>query len=177
MNRTLIGLGLALFALAGCGEKVHRIENVTVQWHPLESVQRIFPAAPKPMFLYVHETGCDYCDRMDSLILSRPEVAHYLNTYFTPVAIDLSGSRTIVVRDSSMTEQEFRRFLSIRGVPSYYFFDPQGRVIGAFDSEMDLLLFKQMLVYIRSGHFVRQVPWDEFLKLPESQLDTLRGVF
>jgi thioredoxin-related protein len=113
---------------------------------------------------------------MDS-ILARPEVADYLNRNFTPVKVDIYADTPIEVRDSTMTEQQFRKFLSIEGVPAYYFFDQKGRVIGALFSEMDLLMFKRMLVYIRGNHFLRRTPWDQFIQSPEADLDTVYGIF
>jgi thioredoxin-related protein len=172
---TLCAFGLLV--LAGCGKNQAKVEGVSVHWVPFDRVQAFFPAAPRPMFLFVMESGCGHCERMDSLILSRPEVAEYLNKYFTPIRVDLTQDMPVQVRDSSMNEDEFRQFLSIEGVPAYYFFDQKGQVIGALFSEMDLLMFKRMLVYIRGNHFMRRTPWADFLKMPEADLDTVYGKF
>jgi thioredoxin-related protein len=161
--------------LVGCGGN-RSAANATLEWLPFDSVQATFPAAPKPMFLYVSQAGCDHCQAMDSLVFGRPEVAHYVNESFTAVKVDINMDMPIVVQDSLFSEDEFRRLLSIQGIPAYYFFDEEGRILGVLDSEMGLLTFKRMLVYIREGHFF-QTAWSDFLRLPEASEEAIDELF
>jgi len=165
---------LAALLLTACGPE--KIENVTLQWHPFSDVSRFFPRAVRPLFLYISEKGCDHCDAMDSLVFSRPEVADFVNKNFYAVRVDIVTDMPITLQDSVLTGSQFRTLLKIEGTPAYYFFETDGRVVGALDSQMDLITFKQMLVYIKNGHFQR-TPWEDFLKLPEADLDTIRGIF
>jgi len=162
-------------ALIGCGDN-KPVENVTLQWLPFDSVQAAFPAAPKPLFLYISEAGCDHCDNMDTLVFQRSEIAHFVNDNFTAVRVDINMDTPIEVRDSLLTEPEFRKLLSIQGIPAYYFFDASGRILGVLDSEMDLITFKRMLVFIREGHFFR-TPWERFLGMPEASEDAIDELF
>jgi thioredoxin-related protein len=174
MKSLLLSFAFLALILTGCGPE--KIENVTIQWHPFSEVSQFFPAAVRPMFLYIAEKGCKHCDIMDSLVFSRPEVADFVNKNFFPVQVDIATDMPIKIQDTVLTENQFRQLLAIEGTPAYYFFETDGRVVGALDSQMDLLMFKRMLVYIKNGHFQR-TPWDDFLKLPEADLDTVRGVF
>ncbi len=175
MTRFLISLLLMGLALVGCGNN-EPVENVTLRWLPFDSVQVTFPVAPKPLFLYISQTGCDHCENMDSLVFGRSEVARFVNENFTAVRVDISEDTPINVRDSLLTESEFRTLMSIKGIPAYYFFDTSGRVIGVLDSEMNLLTFKRMLVYVREGHFFR-TPWNQFMKMPEASEDAIDELF
>jgi thioredoxin-related protein len=174
MKSLLLPFALLTLLLAGCGPE--KIENVTLQWHPFAAVSPLFPLAPKPLFLFVTEKGCDFCEAMDSLVFSRPEVADFVNKNFYAVRVDVATDMPIKIQDTVLTESQFRKLLRVEGTPAYYFFDSNGRTVGALDSQMDLLMFKRMLVYIKNDHFMR-TPWDDFLKLPEADLDTVRGVF
>jgi len=141
--------------------------STKLNWLPFDSVQKKFPVAPKPLFLYISQKGCEHCEYMDTAVFGRPEVARFVNENLTPVRVDIYLNTPLKVRDSLMDEEAFRQMLSIVGIPAYYFFDTTGRVIGVLDSEMDSLKFKRMLVFIREGHFFR-TPWEKFVAMPEA---------
>jgi thioredoxin-related protein len=150
-------------AKTGAGQAV----ATKLNWLPFDSVQKTFPVAAKPLFLYISQKGCDHCDYMDTAVFGRPELARFVNENLTPVRVDIYLNTPLKVNDSLMDEQAFRKLLSIDGIPAYYFFDTTGRVIGVLDSQMDLLRFKRMLVFIRDGHFFR-TPWEKYITMPEA---------
>jgi thioredoxin-related protein len=145
-----------------------------LNWLPFESVQKTFPVAPKPLFLYISQKGCDHCHYMDSAVFGRPELAKFVNENFTAVRVDIYLNTPLKVRDSLLNEDEFRKLLSIQGIPAYYFFDTTGRIIGVLDSQMDLLTFKRMLVYIRDGHFFR-TPWVKLARPAHRAISEMQG--
>ncbi len=175
MTRVLLVLFLIGIAAVGCGDN-EPVENVTLEWLPFDSVQAAFPVAPKPLFLYVSEDGCDHCANMDTLVFNRSEIARFVNENFTAVRVDVNIDLPIFVRDSLLTEREFRKLLGIEGIPAYYFFDVNGRILGVLKSEMDPLTFKRMLVYVGEQHFFR-TPWERFLDLPEASEDAIDDRF
>ena len=183
MKHTISVLFLLSLLAVGCGEEKEtakpspRVADVSIRWMPFEMIQKVFPSAPKPLILYVMDANCDYCDRMDSLVLSRPEIADYLNRNFFPVKVDVSTDMPITIRDSALTEGEFRQLLRVDLTPTFLFFDPNGQVIGAVEQEFELMMFKHMLVYIKNGHYLKRTEFEDFLALPEAQLDTVYGVF
>lgn len=174
MTRILIILFIFGTAMVGCGTAVP--EGVTLQWLPFDTVQAAFPSAPKPLFLYVSQAGCDHCDYMDSSVFARPEIAHFINENFTAVRVDIYQDMPITVRDSLLFEFEFRQLLSIEGVPAYYFFDAEGRPLGVLDSEREPLAFKRMLIYVAERHFFR-IPWDQFMALPQASEEAIDDRF
>ena len=175
MTRFLIVLFLIGLAIVGCADK-KPVENVTLNWQPFDSVQAAFPTAPKPLFLYISQAGCDHCTNMDTEVFGRSEVAHFVNENFTAVRVDINIDMPIKVRDSVLNEAEFRKLLSIQGIPAYYFFDADGRILGVLDSEMELSIFKRMLVYIREKHFFRTT-WEQFMDMPEASQDAIDELF
>jgi thioredoxin-related protein len=109
-------------------------------------------------------------------VFSRSDIARFVNANFTPVQLDIYMDTPVRVRDSLLTESQFRKLLSIEGIPAYYFFDTGGRVIGVLDSEIELLTFKRMLVFIRDGHFFR-TPWERFMDFPEASEEAIEEAF
>ena len=174
--RTLLALLFTVTVVANADEPKNIDTNKTgpskkvatkLNWLPFDSVQKTFPVAAKPLFLYIGQKGCDNCDYMDTAVFGRPEVARFVNENLTPVQVDIYLNTPLKVRDSLLAENAFRKLLSIDGIPAYYFFDTTGRVIGVLDSQMDLLKFKRMLVFIRDGHFFR-TPWEKYITMPEA---------
>lgn len=174
MKQIIISV-LALSFLVGCGGQTE-VADVALQWKSFDKVQATFPRAPKPLFLYVKEKGCDHCAHMDLEVFSRSDIARYVNAHFTPVKVDIYLDTPIRVRDSLLTESQFRKLLSIEGIPAYYFFDTGGRVIGVLDSEIELPTFKRMLVFISDGHFFR-TPWERFMERPEASEEAIEEAF
>ncbi len=143
---------------------------------PFDSVRMTFPAAMKPLFLYISQNGCDHCLYMDTAVFNRPEIVRYVSETLTPVRVDIYMDTPVKIRDTLLDEAAFRRLLGIEGIPAYYFFATDGRLIGLLDSEMDLLKFKRMLVYVRNGHFFKTT-WEQFLGLPEASEASINKEF
>ncbi len=150
--------------------------NTVVQWQPFASIQKTFPRGSKPIFLYLFQDACDHCAHMDSAVFGRAEIAHYLNSNFIPVKVDPYLDPPFLVQDSMMSDIAFRQVLAVQQTPAYYFFDRLGRVAGLFHAEMDVMLFKRMLVYIQDGYFGR-TPLDEFMKLPAASESAINARF
>ncbi|MCX6834492.1 MAG: hypothetical protein NTW07_05055, partial [candidate division Zixibacteria bacterium] len=94
----------------------------------------------------------------------------------TPVRVDIYLNTPLKVRDSLLDEPTFRKLLSIEGIPAYYFFDTTGQIIGVLDSQMDLLTFKRMLVFIGKGHFFN-TPWNKFIVMPDALEANVNKIF
>jgi thioredoxin-related protein len=146
-------------------ETAAAVQDSVIRWLPFAFVQKTFPRARKPIFLYLYQDACDHCTHMDSAVFGRPEIARYLNANFIPVKVDPYIDPPFNVHDSLMSAEDFRQILGIESTPAYYFFDRDGRVAGLFQNEIPQMVFKRMLVYIQDGHFGR-TPYAEFKKLP-----------
>lgn len=172
MKTTL--LFISIFVLAGCGPE--KIENVSVTWTPYSDIAATFPAGKTNTFLFIKQSNCDHCDRMEFGVFARPEIAHFLNTNFTNVKLDILNDLPIVIQGQSYDYGSFWELLRLQEIPTYYFFDSSGKVIGLLAQETDVRTFKQLLVYVTKGHFYK-TPWTEFLKTEEARLDTLIGLW
>jgi thioredoxin-related protein len=161
---------------AGAKVAPAKAAKARMKWLPFDSVRATFPKASKPLFLYISDVGCVHCEYMDSAVFNRPELIKFVQENLTPVRVDINNDVPIKVRDTVLNEAEFRKLLSIKGIPSYYFFDTTGRVISALDSQMDLLTFKRMLIYLRDSRY-HQYTWDQFILLPAASDTAVTRLF
>lgn len=144
-------------------------------WHTFKEVEATFPKGPKPIFFYISETGCDNCENMKKNVYSRPEVAWYLNTNYYSVNLDVRTDLPVTIEGKLYDRESFYQMFTNR-VPNYIFFDTAGQVNGLFQGDLDLKLFKQLLKYVHNGHFGKTI-WEDYLKLKESETDTVLGIF
>lgn len=156
-----------------CGPEKH-LEDKLV-WHPYKEVQATFPKSSKPIFLYISEYGCVNCDEIKKYVLSRPEIAWFVNTNYLPVNIDI-GTDLPVTIGGQLYDRD--RFLELFGAntPNFIFFDTTGQVNGVFQGNLDLRTFKKLLKYVHAGHFGKTL-WEDYLKMKEAETDTVLGVF
>lgn len=174
MNRicimALLIIGMLLYA---CGPEKH-LEDKLV-WHKYKEVEATFPKSPKPIFLYISEQGCINCDEIKKYVLSRPEIAWFVNTNYLPVNIDIVTDLPITIGGKLYDRNAFIQLFT-SNTPNFVFFDTTGEVNGLFQGNLDLKTFKQLLKYVQGGHFGK-TQWADYIKLDEAKTDTVLGVF
>jgi thioredoxin-related protein len=175
MKRLVIISALASLLYLACGQQ--KIENVSVDWVSVRQIEATFPKTPKPLFLYVNQDGCEYCGYMDTIVLVRAEIAKYLNDNFTPVNINVDHDLPITLYNTELNYDDFFDLFKIEGVPAYYFFDTTGALTAALHKTLDVLTFKRLLTYVNGGYYQKRIPWENFLQMPDADIDTNPGIF
>ncbi len=172
---SLIIIIAALLIVTGCSEK--KLEPVDVNWTEWKEIEATFPlGGSKPIFLYISQNACQWCDQMDSTIFVRPEIAHHLNNEYINININVDEDLPVTIGGKVFNYQELFNLLSMREIPAYYFFDTTGLPIGVLNSAMHVNTFKRLLIYVKNRHFGR-TRWEDFMKLPEAEIDTIWGIF
>jgi thioredoxin-related protein len=170
--RTILAILIAL-PLLSCGPTKHLDDKI--QWHKYKEVEATFPKGPRPIFMYISESGCINCEDMDQYVFSRPEVAWFLNTNYYCLNLDIVNDLPVTIQGKLYDRDAFYALFT-RDTPSYFFFDEKGQVKGLFQGKLDLKPFKQMIKFIHGGHFYKTT-WEEFDKTKEAETDTVLGIF
>jgi len=172
---------LVLLTVIACQSPQKHLEDKII-WKKFDDIQQTFPiTGDKPLFLYLSQSNCFFCDSMETKILSRPEIAWYMNEHFTFVNINVDEDLPVKLRqdDGSYKDYNYAAFwnlFGIEGLPTYYCFDSTGGINGLLHAAQDVLTFKRFLVYVNAGHFGK-TRWDDWLLTEEAKLDTLYGIF
>lgn len=168
-------------SLAACGAPEKHLDNKIV-WTEFDDIKEIFPRTnDKPLFLYISQSNCPYCDSMETKIFTRPEIAWYMNENFTVVNINVDEDLPVQFRQSDGSFKdynyaEFWNLFNIEGLPTYFCFDSTGKINGLHHAAQDVLAMKRFLVYVTGGHF-GNTPWIHWLESEDAKLDTLIGIF
>jgi thioredoxin-related protein len=169
----IISILAAVVLIYACGPEKH-LEDKLV-WHPYKEVEATFPKAARPIFFYISEQGCHNCDEIKKSVLSRPEIAWFLNSNYLSVNVDLVTDLPITIGGKLYDRDAFIGLFT-GNTPNFVFFDTTGDVNGLFQGNLDLKTFKQLLKYVHAGHFGRTM-WEDYLKMDEAVTDTVLGVF
>lgn len=179
--RGFFALNLMAGILVSCFGPEKHVDDKIV-WKDFVEIQEIFPRTyDKPLFLYINQSNCNYCDSMENVIFARPEIAWYMNEHFTTVNINVDEDLPVQFRqaDGSFRDYNYAEFwnlFNIEGLPTYYTFDSTGKINGLLHAAQDVLTMKRFLVYVTAGHFGK-TRWVDWLATDEANLDTLYGIF
>lgn len=85
----------------------------------------------KHLYLWLHKTGCGFCDTMEEFTLKNTEVNKFIKKYFLSVHINVSENDLITYDDFKGSGNQFAQELGYAFYPSSLFFDNESEIIFA----------------------------------------------
>lgn len=108
---------LLAFMLAVNPMPLHAVEK-EILWQSYDSGMDKAKAANQPVFLYFYADWCGFCTKMGKETFQDEAVIDYLNANFTAVKVN------------SDKEQAIAKKYKIRGLPTTFLIDPDGKQTG-----------------------------------------------
>lgn len=108
----------------------------TIQWYSYENGLPKAKKEKKKIFLHFYTDWCKFCDIMNGDTFKSKPVVAYLNKNFIPVKVNSEKQRNIAL--------EYK----VRGVPSNWFINDTGEVIGnrpGYITSDDMILFLKFI--------------------------------
>lgn len=121
-----------------------------IPWVDYDEALKKAQTQDKPVFLYFFTRECPYCEKMDSHTLASKRVAEQLREGFISVRIDAERQPHLA-----------RRYL-VRGFPTIWFLNPQGKPVYSLPGYVEPEEFTRVLRYVEGGHY-RSKSFREFL--------------
>lgn len=122
----------------------------------LEKALELAPQNNKKILVDVYATWCPYCQRMHGNVYPSEEVQQAIEEYFYLVKIDIEGENTINYLGEEMTEAEFALALQNESVPTTYFLNGEGAIIGVQPGFLEIDVFSSLLNFVGSDAFRTQ---------------------
>lgn len=118
----------------------------------------------KNPLVYLHKTGCPYCERLEEFTLDDDDVDQYIKKNFNFIIINVSIKEDVVVYNNKKTSaKEFAEEIGYSFYPSVLFFGDDGELehgsVGYIEEDEFLLILK----YIKTDSF-ETMSIDEFKK-------------
>ncbi|HDL02689.1 MAG TPA: thioredoxin family protein [candidate division Zixibacteria bacterium] len=169
---------LIFIIAAGCGDDYKTPSDFkdNVAWLDAKSALPVFPFGTNPIYICFYSKQSEPCTAMMDNIFSRPEIIKYMNTNFTSIAVIPEDIDSVQFLGRLLSRAELLRALKVEGLPSHYFFDKAGKLVGARTGYIKLYEFKQLLKYMAEG-YVAKYDFGTFLSMPDSKVDTVYGKF
>lgn len=120
----------------------------------------------KKILIDVYASWCPYCQRMHSDVYTDDSVLEAISEYFIWVKIDIESDRKVNYHGNEMTEAEFANALENESIPTTYFLNHEGAIIGVQPGFIEEDTFSKLLNFVGSDAFMSQT-FQEYTSIEE----------
>lgn len=107
----------------------------------------------KYVFIFLHRTGCGYCENMLMFTLDDDKVKNLMKKKFTYVNINISENDSVTYKHFKGSGHEFAKHVGYNFYPSSLFLDNKDEIIYAIPGYIEEDKFFNILNYIDSGAY------------------------
>lgn len=150
MKKILLTFTL-LLSLQGLFESADAQDSIS--WVSMEEALERAGGEEKLILIDVFAPWCPYCQRMQSEVYPDENVEETIETYFLPVRINVESDAEVRYLEREFTEAEFARALRYQSVPTTYFMNANGEVVGQQPGYLPEEIFTSLLRYVGSGAY------------------------
>lgn len=131
------------------------------EWTGVERAIELAGDAEKLVLIDVYAAWCPYCQRMQSDVYPDQRIEELIDEYFIPVRINIESDSSVRYLGQEFTEREFAQALGYQNVPTTFFMNSSGEVVGQQPGYLPVDVFSTLLEYVGSGAF-ESVSFEEF---------------
>lgn len=122
----------------------------------LQKALELAPKEGKKILVDVFATWCPYCQRMHSEVYPSEGVQKAISDYFLWVKIDVESDKMVKYHGEQMTQAEFATALENQNVPTAYFLNSEGAILGKQPGYLDEDVFVNLLNFVGSDAYLDQ---------------------
>ncbi len=159
---TLLFTSIFLFVVACTHADAQSSENETVPVS-LEQAMNLASENGKKVLIDVYAEWCPYCQRMQSQVYKDSTVVQAISDHFIWVQINIESDELVRFMGHEMTETQFARALENESIPTTYFLNSEGSIIGKQPGYIESETFSQLLNFVGSDAFLSQT-FQEFIE-------------
>ncbi len=151
LQTTLFSLFLLLLTAGTLYSQDGEIEPVTLQ-----EALTLAAETEKKILVDVYAAWCPYCQRMHSDVYTDDAVLQAISDYFIWVKINVESDNLVNYHGNEMTEAEFANALNNESIPTTYFLNDEGAIIGVQPGFIEESTFSKLLEFVGSDAFESQ---------------------
>ncbi|WP_321777195.1 thioredoxin family protein [Sulfurimonas sp.] len=107
----------------------------------------------KHLFVWLHKTGCGYCQTMEEFTLDNEKVKALLKKKFVEVHINIYEKDKVRYKDFIGSGRDFAKSVGYNFYPTSLFFDKNAKLVYAVPGYKDENVFYTILKYIDSKSY------------------------
>lgn len=119
----------------------------------LEEALKMAPESGKKILVDVYAEWCPYCQRMHSEVYKDDSVLEAISDYFIWVKINVESEEKVNYHGTEMTEAQFARALENQSVPTTYFLNEEGSILGSQPGFIESPMFSSLLNFVGSDQY------------------------
>lgn len=150
---------LIILALAGGFQLIRGSKN-KIPFTPSEPAWLIYhegvekaKAENKYIMVDFYTDWCTYCKKLDKEVYSQEPVKRRLRNSYVAVKVDAESRSKVKFMGKEITSRDLARDFQVRGYPTIWFLDPQGKPIFALPGYLEADKFAMVLDYVSGGHY------------------------
>jgi len=122
----------------------------------LEDALKLAPESDKKILVDVYAEWCPYCQRMHSEVYKNDDVIKAISDHYIWVKINVESDEMVNYHGNEMTESQFARALENKSVPTTYFLNKEGSILGSQPGFIEADMFSSLLKFVGSDEYLIQ---------------------
>ena len=135
-----------------------------IAWLPFDSGLAKAKAESKAVVVDFFTTWCGWCKKMDATTFRDSTVVAAFNKNFIGVRVNGDATSAFVTLEGEkMSERQLTQTFAVRGFPTYWFLDSDGKKIGPVSGYQAASNFMSLLRYVGERHY-KTMSYDNYVK-------------
>ncbi|MEX0608565.1 MAG: thioredoxin fold domain-containing protein [Balneolaceae bacterium] len=134
-----------------------------MKWYSMEEAQRKAKEEEKKVLIFGYADWCTYCRKMRKEVYSDTTVQKNIYEHYYPVQLNTESEDKIKFNGTEVVEGELAGYLRLTSLPTHYFLDEDGEILGAQPGFLPAEVFEPMLNYVGTGAF-SNMKFEDYIK-------------
>ena len=149
---------------ATTASKTDTAESQGIEWLTFDQGIAKAKAEGKPIVIDFYTDWCGWCKRMDRSTFQDPKVINFMKANFVAVRVNGDEKTKMVSHEGEqMSERTLTKAFGVRGFPTFWFLDSEGKKIGPAPGYKKTEDFLSLLQYVGGNHY-KTMSYENFLK-------------
>jgi len=107
----------------------------------------------KKVLIDVYAEWCPYCEKMHTEVYTLNDVIEAVNEHYYLVKINIESQNEVNYLGNRMTESEFAKMLNSSSLPTTFFMNGDGELLGMQPGLLPADVFEDLLTFVGSDSF------------------------
>jgi len=135
-----------------------------IAWLSYDSGLAKAKAESKAVVIDFFTTWCGWCKKMDATTFRDSAVVAAFNKNFIGVRVNGDATSSFLTREGErMSERSFTQAVGVRGFPTYWFLDSEGKGVRGVSGYMSAEVFMSNLKWVAGRHY-KTMSYDNYVK-------------